>query len=121
VEAEEHRAWYENAISDPNHSVNLIVLEHEDIGLVRIHRTNSEQATISIYLLREFCGKGYGTLAIQLGCEKAWSIWPIREINAYTLKTNTASERSFKRNGFLPVQSHQDAAASHLLRLRKIR
>jgi RimJ/RimL family protein N-acetyltransferase len=121
VDAEEHRVWFQNALSDPSHSINVIVLEHEDIGLARLHRTNSERATISIYLLHEFCGKGYGAIAIQLACEKAWSVWPIREINAYTLKTNSVSERSFKKNGFLLVESQEDASASHLLHLRKIR
>jgi UDP-2,4-diacetamido-2,4,6-trideoxy-beta-L-altropyranose hydrolase len=121
VGADEHRAWFEKALNDHDHSINVIVLQHEDIGLARLHRTSPEQATISIYLLREFCGKGYGTAAIQLACEKAWTVWPIREINAYTLKTNSVSERSFKKNGFLPVESQEEASTSHLLHLRKTR
>jgi RimJ/RimL family protein N-acetyltransferase len=120
VSAEEHRVWFQEAITDPNHSIHVIVLEHEDIGLTRLHRTGGEHATISIYLLHQFCGKGYGTLAIQLACEKGRSVWPIREINAYTLKSNIASERSFRKNGFLPVESRNDASASHLLHLRKV-
>jgi UDP-2,4-diacetamido-2,4,6-trideoxy-beta-L-altropyranose hydrolase len=120
VSVKEHRVWFQEAIIDPNHSIHVIVLEDEDIGLVRLHRTDPGQATISIYVLQQFCGRGYGTLAIQFACEKGRSVWPISEINAYTLRSNLVSARSFRKNGFLPVESRNDASVNHLLHLRKV-
>jgi len=121
VGSDEHREWFQNALNDPAHSIDVILLDDKEIGVVRLHRTGADHATISIYLLREFCGKGYGTIAIGLACEKAWSLWPISHIDAFTRKTNLASERSFKKNCFLPVEAAEDPAADHLFHLRKTR
>jgi RimJ/RimL family protein N-acetyltransferase len=120
VDPEEHKVWFQNALNDPAHSINLILLGGKEIGLLRLHRTDADQASISIYLLRESCGKGYGPRAIGLACEKAWNLWPISRINAVTRKTNTASERSFKKNGFIVVTT-PDNPATDLLLLCKYR
>jgi RimJ/RimL family protein N-acetyltransferase len=121
VSLDEHREWFENALNDPTHSIDMIRLDDKEIGVIRLNRTGADQATISIYLLREFCGKGYGTTAIRLACEKGWSLWPISHIDAFTRKTNLASERSFQKNGFLLVDASEDLAENHLLHLRKTR
>ncbi len=120
VDPEEHKVWFQNALNDPAHSINLILLGGKEIGLLRLHRTDADEASISIYLLREFCGRGYGSRAIGLACEKAWALWPISRISAVTRKTNTASEHSFKKNGFIVI-TMPDNRATDLLRLCKDR
>jgi RimJ/RimL family protein N-acetyltransferase len=120
VDAEEHKRWFQNALNDPAHSINLIMVDEAEIGLLRLHRVDADEASISIYLRREFCGQGYGPRAIGLACEKAWTLWPISRISAITRKTNTASERSFKKNGFMVVTG-TDSTATDLLQLCKYR
>jgi RimJ/RimL family protein N-acetyltransferase len=121
VDPEEHKVWFQNALNNPAHSINLVFVDETEIGLLRLHRTDADQATISIYLLREFCGKGYGSRAIGLACEKAWTLWPISRISAVTQRTNSASERSFRKNGFVEVTTPASQAAPHLLELCKYR
>lgn len=120
VDPEEHKVWFQHALKDPAHSINFIVLDENEIGLLRLHRTDADEASISIYLLREFCGKGYGSRAIGLACGKAWALWPISRISAVTRVTNAASEHSFKKNGFIVI-TMPDNPATDLLRLCKYR
>lgn len=118
---EEHREWFQKAVKSPDHCLSIMHHLEQPLGIARLHRVDATKANISIFLMKEFCGKGYGTQAIQQLCEKGWSLWPIKEIHAYVLRTNAASEKSFLKSDFSHYPKKEGDESSSLMHLFKVR
>jgi len=96
---EEHRAWFNHALSDPDHLIFIVVQGEEPIGQVRFDRRN-ELAVISVYLVEERTGKGLGIEAIRRGTQAAFKEWNIGTVIACIRQDNLHATRAFAKSGY---------------------
>jgi RimJ/RimL family protein N-acetyltransferase len=102
VRAAEHAAWYARSLTSPDHLLLIIETDAgEGIGSVRFDRERPDSAAISIYLLRNFTGRGLGVMALHGACTLAFENWPeLQHIDARVLPGNEPSRRAFEKAGF---------------------
>lgn len=102
----EHWPWFRRATR--RHEQHLLwvieanggLLKDLSCGVVHVDRADGA-ADISIYLLREFTGRGYGPEALRLACVEAFRCWPYLEVIRARIRwDNRASCRAFARAGF---------------------
>jgi SAM-dependent methyltransferase len=101
VSADEHRVWFSSAI---DRSVHLLFVVRTDEGVeagtARVD-LRAPEALITIYLLRQFTGRGLGPRAIDAACRRAFAEWPdVVAIRACIRTENEASMKAFRRAGF---------------------
>jgi perosamine synthetase len=102
VGLDEHRAWFSRKLLDGDAKIWIIESAGVPVGQVRLDPVAAWEKVISIFILSEFAGNGYGAQAIRDACDKAFSIWPeLKRIRADILKENSRSAHAFKRSGFL--------------------
>jgi len=96
----EHQKWFNMVIGGQKRCLlNIIEQAGAAIGSVRIER-DSEYAVISVYLLKDWTGKGFGVQAIKQACAKAFQIWGIDGIVAKIRSDNKPSIKAFMKAGF---------------------
>lgn len=111
---EEHTAWFHNVVTSEQHLVLIIQTQlNVDTGIVRLDRTNKEQARINIYLLQEFTGHGIGVQAIKNACYCGFEKWPITNINAYIRQDNYPSISAFCKAGFVSINPSLNCPPKH--------
>lgn len=113
VTLEEHRQWMQKILGSRQHL--LFVIEPEaglGAGTVRLERHKS-RAVITIYLLREFTGRGFGVRAIQEACVKAFACWPVESIHACIRRNNQPSLSAFSKAGFAVADSSPNCPEDH--------
>ena len=117
---EDHVAWFQSKLADPNSVLRLGVLPGDSpVGVLRFdcHR---EETGISICLDRNHRGRGFGSRLIQLGCRELFATTDVVLIHAYIKPDNLASLRTFAKAGYEDA-GEQDVAgcnAKHMV-LRK--
>ena len=100
IDLETHRRWFTGKLQDPNTRLMVIILSGEAIGQVRID-VREDRSEISIAIIPECRGKGYGAWAIREACRMVFSRVPkLACIFAYIRAVNSASRRSFATAGF---------------------
>ncbi|MDA8164128.1 MAG: bifunctional GNAT family N-acetyltransferase/class I SAM-dependent methyltransferase [Desulfobacteraceae bacterium] len=110
----EHRAWCGEVLSSPLHLAFVITIDGEEAGLVRFHRTDPDQAEVSIYLIERFTGRGWGVAVLRRACALAFAEWPIRSVRAHVRSDNAPSCSAFTRAGFTSaVALGKDCPPSH--------
>lgn len=97
---EEHEAWLRGVLADPNHMLFVIEIGGIGAGTVRLDRTRGDTAMVTIYLLREFTGKGFGVRALEDACTRGFSRWPIAAVHACIRADNRPSLGAFAKAGF---------------------
>ena len=114
VNWEEHIAWFDSLLISNQHLV-LIIEPTSTIGagVVRLDKTDEYQARITIYLLKEFTGRGIGVEAIINACTEAFRLWSIHNICAYIRSENRPSLSAFSKAGFLIVDSSTTCPIDH--------
>ncbi|NEP43591.1 MAG: GNAT family N-acetyltransferase [Okeania sp. SIO2H7] len=70
------------------------------VGLIR-YNIESEDATISINIAKEFRALGYGSNLIFIASEKIFKVTGIKKIHAYIKPSNYTSIRAFTNAGFV--------------------
>src|SRR5579872_4193198 len=65
-----HETWFRETISSSRRKLSIVLLNGEPIGQVRFDDAGEGRCAISIYLLPQFTGLGYGVTAIRMGCKK---------------------------------------------------
>src|SRR5437763_782727 len=66
VEWDEHCGWFDRVSNRQDHLLHVIEFEPGcGAGVVRIDREDGATASISIYLLKPFTGRGLGVYALQ--------------------------------------------------------
>lgn len=101
VEWPEHLAWFTSCLAAPDrHRIFLLVIDGTPGGALRFDRADEATATISIYLLERFTGRGLGISALREGSKRIFDIWPAGRIEAFVIAGNMHSERAFARAGF---------------------
>lgn len=114
VSWEEHSRWFERVLTDHRHL--LLIIEPEPgiaAGTVRLDRIDDSRAVVTIYLLREFTGQGFGARALVDACSRAFAGWSIHTIHAHIRKDNHPSFSAFVKAGFVRVGSDADCPKDH--------
>jgi RimJ/RimL family protein N-acetyltransferase len=98
---EEHAAWFSRVLADPRRL--LFICEDEGgagLGTTRLDVVDDARADVTIYLLREFTGRGLGVRALVQAASEGFARWPIRAIHAHIRADNAASRSAFAKAGF---------------------
>lgn len=98
---EQHVIWF-NKILNAKDAVLYIITDDQNsfIGQIRFDICK-RKAVISISLVEEAKGQGYGSKALRLSHESVLKEYRIEEITAYINERNTASIRLFEKAGYL--------------------
>ncbi|MFK5893084.1 MAG: UDP-2,4-diacetamido-2,4,6-trideoxy-beta-L-altropyranose hydrolase [Pseudomonadota bacterium] len=91
-----HESWYEEVLADDNRHILIGSMNDHDIGVIRFDVSESE-AEISIYLVKEMMGKGYGSAFVKTGEKWLKRNCPeVKYIVAEVLHDNNVSMRLFE-------------------------
>src|SRR5271166_4060639 len=83
VDLARHRAWFAAVLADPDRLMLIIEVNGEPVGQLRFDRVARDRADITIYLVGDGPGHGYGSRAMTLGETKAMQQWPeLRQLRA---------------------------------------
>lgn len=103
---ESHCNWFSATLENPERILLIGEKAGQPIGVLR-YDLHQHDALISIYLVPEQMGKGYGTPLLQAGTE-----WlrqhqpPIQRIIAEIAPKNVASVKAFEKAGYRQVSTH---------------
>ena len=97
---QDHLAWFERRLADPNSLMLIGSIDARPMGIVRFDRTNDRTAEISINLAPNSRGKGIGKALLRAGCAFAQNAGFAVVFDAEILATNVSSQRTFEQAGF---------------------
>lgn len=114
VSRTEHDAWFERMISSPDY-LSLIIETSDGLpaGALRFERCGPNHATVSVYLTREYTGRGWGPRALVDGCRRGFGRWPVEKIVAIIRNENPVSLSAFKKAGFMAAPATADTPPGH--------
>jgi RimJ/RimL family protein N-acetyltransferase len=98
---ENHEKWFLTKIEDKSCSM-LIFQNNEDenIGQVRIQKTENNRAIIGVSVANEFRGKGYATKIIEIASQIFLNQNPDFKISAFIKDDNLGSKNAFEKANF---------------------
>ena len=100
ISREEHEAWYDGMMSDPNRIQYILMDGDISVGQLRFDITE-DVAEISYSIAPNERGKGYGHRIIDLAKHEIESEYPfIKTLKASVKPNNVASFSCFENNGF---------------------
>ncbi|MXS19953.1 UDP-2,4-diacetamido-2,4,6-trideoxy-beta-L-altropyranose hydrolase [Pseudomonas oryzihabitans] len=105
---EQHQDWLQQVLAQPERRL-LLIGETLDgpVGVLRYDRQQGQMAEVSIYLLPERLGQGWGEHLLRRGEQAVQRHWPgLEAIEAQVRPDNVASLQLFQRAGFL-LRDHQ--------------
>jgi RimJ/RimL family protein N-acetyltransferase len=108
VSLQEHVVWFGNSLKSKKTLLYITVVDGLDAGLTRFD-FGKLGATISIYLLEEFTGKGFGVEVFRLARDRMLYEWPSVTILADVQIDNVNSRKYFERLGFVNVANDEFA------------
>lgn len=114
VSWEEHAEWFPRVLADPGRL--LLICEDEagvGLGATRLDMVDGDRATVTIYLMREFTGRGLGVQALVQAAALGFARWPIRAIHAYIRTDNRPSRSAFAKAGFLEIERSPTRPPDH--------
>lgn len=100
VEWNEHIRWFQSVLASPGHRIYIILLDDLPIGQIRFDETTARRCVISVYVLEQFTGKGFGVAAIQKGCREIFRSEDVDVVIACVRQDNSAAQQAFLRCGF---------------------
>lgn len=116
VSKAEHERWFASKLASQDSKIWIIQREMLPIGQVRFDAVNSREKVISIFLLSEHIGSGFGSAALEQACNLAFLHWrDLKIIRADILKTNARSIGVFERCGFTRRKGEHDGMFSFVL------
>lgn len=100
VAPDEHAAWFQSALDRTRRLLYIVQAGGEPVGTVRFDHAG-EHAVATIFLLRNFTGRGIGVAALTSACREAANRWPdVRTIVARIRRDNVVSQKAFAKAGF---------------------
>jgi spore coat polysaccharide biosynthesis predicted glycosyltransferase SpsG/RimJ/RimL family protein N-acetyltransferase len=94
---DEHMAWVQASLGDPNRVLCLVLHDQTPAGVLRLDRIeNSNSYEVSVLVDPDKYGLGIATAALSLGR----TLFPGARLIAEVLPGNAASHRLFKRAGY---------------------
>lgn len=98
---DEHLNWIRNSIENQNSHVYLVINQKNvAIGQVRFNHLSDSNWVISVYLLKEYTGRGIGVESIKLGCATLCQTLGNVNIYAFVRNDNVIGVKAFKKAEF---------------------
>jgi UDP-2,4-diacetamido-2,4,6-trideoxy-beta-L-altropyranose hydrolase len=113
VDWEEHQKWFAETISSNRRLMFIVLEEGKAIGQIRFERQNQQDCVVSVYLLQEFTGLGYGLQAIRIGCAAIYQAWDVDRVVACVRFDNPAGRFVFLKSGFSETGALSSCPAEH--------
>lgn len=115
----EHSAWFDSHLENDKTRLYIVEVNGVAAGQIRFDSTGKAQATVSVFLLKEYCGRGLGSSLIVRGCQEAFRTTDVDHVKAVIRRDNPRASRAFQAAGF---QLHQvnETTEEHLLYRREI-
>lgn len=102
IEWDAHVDWFRGKRADPNCRVYILIDQgDQSVGFVRIDLRDGGNGEVSISIAAERRGRGYGSEALRLACERFFAEVDTAVIVAHIKPDNTPSIRTFERAGFM--------------------
>jgi len=108
VGAEEHAAWLDKVLADPDRHLLICELEGKDVGQVRLDRLEGDRYEISTALAPEARGLGLAGRCMALAIERLRESHPEAEVEAHVQGENSRSLGAVRRAGFRPTGEIDD-------------
>jgi RimJ/RimL family protein N-acetyltransferase len=102
---ERHRAWYAQAVRDPQKVLLLARVEGQPLAMVRFDRGASDEAEVSINLNPALRGRGLAQPLLAAACAWGFRELDLARITARIKPENARSLRVFAAVGFVPAGS----------------
>jgi RimJ/RimL family protein N-acetyltransferase len=97
---EVHCQWFEQILGHPQRLLLVGETEDDPVGVLR-YDLNDGAALISVYLVPERMGQGFGALLLMAGSEWLRGHYPsIQQVVAEILPDNAASIKAFEKAGY---------------------
>ena len=96
----EHAKWFEDTLAERGRKMYVVVKQNVPIGQVRFDRETQRDCVLSVYLLREFTGHGWGVQAIRDGCRLIFDTWDVERVIACVRNDNRGGRSAFRKAGF---------------------
>jgi UDP-2,4-diacetamido-2,4,6-trideoxy-beta-L-altropyranose hydrolase len=104
---QEHERWMRLRLDDPGCLMNIILLNDQPVGVIRLDEIDIDSFELSILVSRHYHGRGIGTAAVKLARRLA----PFSSIHAEVHPENGGSHRIFKAAGYSQVAVDRYIAA----------
>ena len=106
----EHHEWFTGCIVNSTQALYIIQKDHTPVGQLRFDQRTGNATAVSIYLLPEHQGLGYGVIALETGCPVVQTAWA-GPIVAHIRFGNKHSKSAFLKAGFqytdiAPLEGH---------------
>lgn len=108
ISLNEHQKWLESMLISKENLLLIIAsaTEQKQLGYARLDCQSAEIATITIVLLPEFQGMGFGIRLISEVCKLGSARWnKLRQILAIIRKENERSLTAFSKAGFVEADT----------------
>lgn len=100
ISFDEHTAWFNQVMADPNKIQYILVMNGEPIGQIRLS-VNKNEAEVGYSISKSARGRGYGKEIIRLIINQVKTDYPhITKLIAKVKPSNVASYYCFYKNGF---------------------
>lgn len=101
VEWQSHESWMARFLKNERNRMYVFSVKNEKIGMFRV----DESGDVSVSLLNEFKGKGYGSEMIKIGSSSYLRDFPEAKLFAEIKKENVASSKAFMKAGYKLIES----------------
>ena len=99
IEWADHEKWFAETVCGTSRQMFIILHDAEPIGQIRFDRKQSD-CVISVYLMPPFTGRGWGTQAIRMGCERILQLWDVDRLVACVRQDNPIGRAAFLKAAF---------------------
>lgn len=99
IEWEDHAKWFAETVRGTSRQMFIVLHGDEPVGQIRFDRKQSD-CVISVYLMSPFTGRGWGTQAIRVGCEKIFQMWDVDRLIACVRRDNPIGRAAFLKAAF---------------------
>lgn len=108
VMEDEHAAWFESTLNDDHSILNIIEDDSRTpMGTTRVSK-EGQSCVITVYLMKEFTGKGYGVDALKLMAREVFDSNFAATILAHIRQDNPVSRSAFIKAGYKKEEDNSE-------------
>ena len=96
----DHVEWMHRKLADPFCKIYIFKFENKLCGMVRIEK-NKDEIIIGISISKNFRGRGFASLMIEMASTDYLKLTEIKRIIAYIKGENAISKKSFEKAGYI--------------------
>ena len=101
---EEHCAWFEGVLKDPDRVLCVGFVDSQKAGAVRFDFQGDGVYEVSVNVNPQLRGRGYGPLIVGASIAYLKTVRPVKKLIAMMKKINPRSRRTFEANGFVVAE-----------------